>query len=420
MPEIKLDLKRILAYASVVPLLGEAQAAPLGLQEDARVYYVAGLFLVSSALAYVYFRSKAKAPIEVVSLAYDKDKHKIELTVKNKKGRQYCMKSVLRLVQSPEQYFKQNPSVSSIPMAAARMSGTDRKLYQLLCEDMEALVINPHETKTLSYDVVIPQDNVNINPDQNVEVSISYGEDKKSLVPNALPQEELQKKPPEPKKELAAPVKPQVEVKKEATPTLPEAGATIQGDNAYSIKVDENYMIAEIFLLEDLLESVRKAPPESVEHHMRGQNDFALWINSVIKDVELANSLNNITYTSPDELKSKIVSTLECRISALKHPYLQKVPQDKSFVLKVSNSDMIAEAFMLEDLLESIKKAPEESIKFHTRSGNDFSAWISEVVGDKKLASDVQQIDYSTSEAKNALEGKLEGRIIELKRGSCL
>ena len=400
MPLIKIDLKRIIASAPLISMISEAHAAPLGIQEDARVYYVAGLFLVSSALAFLYFKSKSKTPIEVVSLAYDKGKHKIELTVRNKKSKQYCMKSALRLVQSPEKYAKQNAD-GSIPLAAAKMSTTDRKLYQLLCEDDEAIIINPNETKTLSYDVAIPQDQVNINADQNVEVSISYGEDKTSLRPLEGPSTDASG--------IQAPTTAEDIRQAAKTDTI------IDGDNAFNTIQSDNYVVAELFLLEELLDAIKKSPPETVAMHMKGQNDFAIWISSVIKDVELAEKLNNISSTNPEDMKKEITGIIESRVDAIKHPYLRKVPEDKAFVLKLDHGEVITEVFLLEELLDAIKNAPMDAIKFHTKDRNDFSIWINDAIGDKKLAQDINCIDYSSEKAKKDLEERMETRIKELK-----
>lgn len=396
---MRLDTKGIIVSLLVFLFLGEVQARPFGLPEGVTVYHVLLLLLVLGAVAALHFRGKLTAPIEVVSLAYDKEKHKIELTVRNNSSRQYCMKSALRLVQLPEQYVKENASEDSIPLAPAKMSTMERKLYQLLCEDENALVINPQETKTLSYDILIPKDNVNINPEQNIEVSISYGEDIGSAPSSYNP-------PAEDTFEQ--------QIEEGLGVGAMQNDSTTQVDSAVTITDGDE--ISELLLLEELLEATKKAPPESIELHMKEQNDFSIWVNNVVRNIELANRLSEISYTTPEETKNRVIEVIDSRIGVLKHPYLRKVSKEKPFVLKLDHSKQIGAVFHLEELLGEIRKAPAEAIKFHTRDGNDFSVWINDAVGDKKLAEEIGKIDYSNSEAKKALEEKLETRIQELKK----
>ncbi|MCX6695642.1 MAG: DUF5752 family protein [Candidatus Altiarchaeota archaeon] len=378
MPPVKLGYRIFLTLASLTFFIVEASALPTGLTGDAKPYYIMLLMLASILIAALYLKNRNEAPIEVVGLAYDKDKHKIELTVRNRRGQQYCMKSALRLVQTPEEYVKEKSSDGAIPMAAARMSTGDRKLYQLLCEDDSALVINPYETKTLIYDILLPKDYANISPDHNVEVSISYGEDK--IKPAYLRNTPVKEK----KIEVA-----------EAEP--------------FELEIDE------LSLLEELLTATRNAPSESIENHIKDRNNFSAWVGSVVKNAELANKLGEINYTSPEETRVKIMDVIGARVEALKHPFLRKVPKEKSFILKVDHGELVGEALHLEGLLEHLKNAPQDAIRFHTRSGNDFSVWVADAVGDRALAESLTGIDYSSPEAKNALEETIESRIKELR-----
>jgi len=447
MPTVKLDARVFFASILLLVLLGEAEALSFA-QIDARIFLVA-LLLLSSILAFLYFRGRATAPIEVLSLAYDKEKHRMELTVRNRNSKQYCMKSALRLVQSPEQYVKET-SDGKIPMAAARMSTMDRKFYQLLCEDDDTVVINPSETRVLYYDVVIPKGDLNLNPEHNVEVSISYGEDKTRLGPavpvpveNAAPQVEAKVKPaevevgatlkvPEEKpavqeqKEIEAPqafaaaaeAKTQVEQMIEQTlqteAAMEKAEATAPKAEP-EVTAEELASPDEIYLLEDLLDATIKAPAESIGIHMKDQNDFSLWVSKVINNAELAGKLNDIGFTTPEETKEKLVGVIGGHIGSLKQHYLRRVSEDKSFVMKTGHESVVGSVFHIEELLETVKKAPEDSIRFHTRNGNDFSVWVGDAIGDKKLAEELARIDYTKGEAKKALEEKLEARIRELK-----
>jgi len=68
------------------------------------------------------------------------------------------------------------------------------------------------------------------------------------------------------------------------------------------------------------------------------------------------------------------------------------VPPERSFKMKSDHSRVIAEVVDLEGLREAIEKAPAESIIFHTRDGNDFAAWIREVVHHTTLSQVMEEI----------------------------
>lgn len=66
--------------------------------------------------------------------------------------------------------------------------------------------------------------------------------------------------------------------------------------------------------LEDLLSQLKKMDQETFSHHVNDtKNDFASWINDIIKDKTLADSLGLIIK------KNEIVNTVKNRITQLKH-----------------------------------------------------------------------------------------------------
>lgn|GEM_PF-1183176 len=101
-----------------------------------------------------------------------------------------------------------------------------------------------------------------------------------------------------------------------------------------------------------------------------------------------------------------------------KHPYLRNVGEKRAFILKKEHGEIIGEAFMLEGLLEAVESAPDESIAFHLASGNDFSGWVLQVVGDKKLAQRLDEVDArDISGARKHLSSSLRERIMDLEVG---
>ena len=70
--------------------------------------------------------------------------------------------------------------------------------------------------------------------------------------------------------------------------------------------------------LEEFLETLRTAPQEAIDFHMReGVNDFEDWVRHVVKDIELADELKRIKEKrGPD--KKELVKAVEKRVKAKK------------------------------------------------------------------------------------------------------
>jgi hypothetical protein len=70
--------------------------------------------------------------------------------------------------------------------------------------------------------------------------------------------------------------------------------------------------------LEEFLETLKNAPQEAIDFHMReGVNDFEDWVRYVVKDIELADELKRIKEEhGPD--KQKLIKAIEKRVKAKK------------------------------------------------------------------------------------------------------
>ncbi len=70
--------------------------------------------------------------------------------------------------------------------------------------------------------------------------------------------------------------------------------------------------------LEEFLETLKNAPQEAIDFHMReGVNDFEDWVRHVVKDVELADELKRIKEEHGPN-KQKLVKAVEKKLKAKK------------------------------------------------------------------------------------------------------
>jgi len=370
--------------ASILVLIANhavtVNATPLGdsALSTSRFYWLL-LLAVLLVLSAIYYFMTTKSPVQVVGLAYDKTNHKLELTVKNSGDEPYYIKSALRLLQPAEEVVKSATQDGSIPMAAAKASVGNRRLFQLLCEDDSPIALEPNETRTIAYDLILPPQYLKLDESKNVEVHISYSEEN--------PQ-----------------------------PEVVSAAQEADASDGFCIKMESGEVVAEAFLLDDLLEAVRKSPDEAIGFHLKEGNDFANWVRNVIGDAQLAQDLEAVAYSTPQEARDRIAGLLDAKVESLKHPFLRKVDLDKRFILKADHDKILSEVLMLEELAETIVVSPAEAIAFHTREGNDFAAWVKGAVGDAELAQNLSAIDYSKpAEAKNRVVSTILERVDSLK-----
>ncbi len=98
------------------------------------------------------------------------------------------------------------------------------------------------------------------------------------------------------------------------------------------------------------------------------------------------------------------------------HPYLRNVGTSRAFILKKDHGEIVGEAFMLEGLLKAVESAPEESISFHLREGNDFALWVRDVVGDGKLALVLAEVKADDPEsARTRIAEAIRGRMMDVE-----
>jgi hypothetical protein len=256
----------------------------------------------------------------------------------------------------------------------------NRKLFQLLAEDDTPMMLEPNETRTISYDILLPQEHVHLDSTKNVEVHIAYTDET------------------------------------EAPSIAAAQGQQAPDSGSFCIKLESGEVVAEAFLLEDLLAAVKSSHDEAIGFHLKDGNDFAVWVKNVVGDSDLADRLASVQSQDPAAAKKELLALLDSKVESLKHPFLRKVSPQTGFVLKSDHDKVLSEIHMLEQLADALSASASDTVSFHTRQGNDFAAWIQHSVGDAELAAKISGIDYSNPDsAKNQLVSAILERVDSLK-----
>ena len=174
--------------------------------------------------------------------------------------------------------------------------------------------------------------------------------------------------------------------------------------------------------LSELLELLKTVSGSCIYHHTHRflqqhqylspepPNDFAYWVTNVLGERELGENLASIDiiqFTSVRSLREKIIAVIE--------DYLRKRPSaQKRFVNPGAEFHFIKSvsfifptnyvASDLNELAEILKKITIDSIYYHVfesrlrleKGKNDISLWIEKVIGDKRLADKITQLDPYT------------------------
>lgn len=70
---------------------------------------------------------------------------------------------------------------------------------------------------------------------------------------------------------------------------------------------------------------------------------------------------------------------------------IKRVSASKAFWLKSDHGRIVAVCHSIKELGDKVEKSPDSVFKFHTRGGNDFAKWISDVFNNKALAQKVSK-----------------------------
>jgi len=194
--------------------------------------------------------------------------------------------------------------------------------------------------------------------------------------------------------------------------------------------------------LGQLVALIKKVPGASIYHHTHRflqqhqylspepPNDFAYWVTEVLGEDELGEklaSIDTIQYSTIRSLREKIVSTIENYLKNSTFAKLKFARSEEEFHFMKSVSFVLPSGYSAIDLKEfadALSKITIDSIYFHIfearlrleRGGNDFSNWIEDSLGDKKLADEISSLDPYTQTLENLRETLI--RAIERRIGT--
>lgn len=174
--------------------------------------------------------------------------------------------------------------------------------------------------------------------------------------------------------------------------------------------------------LTQMLVLIKKVPDACIYHHTHRflqqhqffspepPNDFAYWAAEVLNEAELGEYLASIDimrFSKIHDLRQAIIATIENYLKDNPRAGLKFAREGEEFHFIKSISFIIPTAYTaynLDDFAEIIKKITIDSIYFHIfearlrleKETNDFSNWIENCIGDKKLADELTALDPYT------------------------
>lgn len=190
----------------------------------------------------------------------------------------------------------------------------------------------------------------------------------------------------------------------------------------------------------ELLELVKTVPGASIYHHTHRfleqhqhlspepPNDFAYWTSNVLGEPELGErlaSIDIIQFSTIRSLRDKIAEVIESYLRLNPAAQTKTIRRGAEFHFIKSNSFVFPLDYYASDLREMadiLKKITIDSIYYHVfearlrleKGGNDFSFWIDESIGNKKLADAISRLDpytHTMEELRNTLVKVIERNI---------
>lgn len=187
--------------------------------------------------------------------------------------------------------------------------------------------------------------------------------------------------------------------------------------------------------LSQLLELIKTVNGSCIYHHTHRflqqhqylspepPNDFAYWVTEILGEDELGEklaSIDTVQYVTIRSLREKIAATIETYLEENPLAKMRFAEEGEEFYFIKSVSFVIRTDYTANDLMEFMEilgKVAIDSIYYHVfesrlrleRPTNDFSNWIENSMGDKKLADEISRLDPYTY----TLEG-LRNKIIKI------
>lgn len=190
--------------------------------------------------------------------------------------------------------------------------------------------------------------------------------------------------------------------------------------------------------LEEFLEGIREVDGSVIfnhTHHFLLQHqywvpeppsDFAYWVTEVLQERTLGErlaSISTIEFKSIRELREQIIHVIESHIRQTK--YSRSAPDGMEFQFIRANSIVFQTGHIvksLQEFYEAIQKVSLNSIYHHVfearlrleKSTNDFSEWIANSIGEKKLAFEIEQLDpyfYTIRDLRDSIAKLVKQRL---------
>jgi len=194
--------------------------------------------------------------------------------------------------------------------------------------------------------------------------------------------------------------------------------------------------------LSELLAVLREVPGSVIYHHTHHflqqhqylspepPNDFAYWAGNVLGEKELAEelaSIDTMQFNTIRLLREEIIATIKGHLEKYRRLRSALPGQEFYFIKSISFTLLTPhQAWTLEEFVEILKNITIRSFYFHIfearlrleKERNDFSNWIENNLGDKKLAEDIARLDpytHTMEGLRESLVTLIQEKIDEIK-----
>ncbi|MFH0941203.1 MAG: DUF5752 family protein [Candidatus Omnitrophota bacterium] len=193
--------------------------------------------------------------------------------------------------------------------------------------------------------------------------------------------------------------------------------------------------------LSQLLKFIKEVSGSCIYHHTHKflqqhqfyspepPNDFAYWVTDVLGEDELGEKLASIDivqYSTIRSLRDKIADTIEVFLNNSTLAKLKFARECEEFHFLKSVSFVLvtkSEACNLKEFADVLERIAIDSIYFHffesrlrlEKGCNDFSNWIENSCGDKRLADEISRLDpytYTLEGLRTTLVRMIRSRVV--------
>lgn len=192
--------------------------------------------------------------------------------------------------------------------------------------------------------------------------------------------------------------------------------------------------------MDELLECLEEVPDSSIYHHTHRflqqhqylspepPNDFAYWVTNALGEKQLGEdlaSIDTIQFSTLSDLRKTFISTIKNYLNENPAAKTKFTNKNESFHFIKSVSFILPTGHMANDLPEFsriLEDISVDAIYFHIfearlrigKKANDFSYWIENSLGDKKLADSITRLDpytYTLEDLRRTIIEKVLKRI---------